>query len=645
MLLDRLGRLSAPKTKIKRGVEANAIGRCRLFAMIMAITVGCFLLGWQGLHIIDSRAQAESDRIAAVALVDQARRKVQEFVVTSASDLRIVARGRALHALAAGDDSAQEGVTEDFVNVVNEKPAIAQLRFLSSTGQEIVRVDRTGSAIFVLEGDELQNKSDRYYFQHAITLPEGGLYMSALDLNVEHGEIEVPWRPMLRLAAVVSAPSGESLGVVVMNLNADGLITDIERTRIPGVGEVELLNQDGYWLTGVPPDRLWGFMLGNETTLAKTDPGLWAEIEQTPSGIFSFQDQLFVTSTLRPETVLQKEQGNSRVRSDEEAWTILKRVPPPLPFWTVAEWPRFLLGILACVVISYVCARAIHARRRAETEKSRTEQELVRVERMASLGNLVAGIAHELNTPLGNALTVTTTLSERVDTLSEGIAAGRIGRSALEGLLRDIREGTAMLVSGLERAAEIVRHFKQVAVDQTSDRRRSFQLNEFVKDVTSTLGPQFKGTEVVLETELGSTSVVDSYPGALAQIITNLVGNALLHGFSEGGPGRVTVRTKDAAANQVVVEVSDTGKGVSPEVLERMFDPFFTTRMGSGGTGLGLSIVYNIVTGVLGGDINATSTPGSGTTITVSLPKAAPNPGAETQEREYYAPRTVRRAG
>jgi len=174
-----------------------------------------------------------------------------------------------------------------------------------------------------------------------------------------------------------------------------------------------------------------------------------------------------------------------------------------------------------------------------------------------------------------------------------------------------------------------------VAVDQTSDRRRSFQVDGLIEDVASTLLPQFRGSSVVLQTELGSEAVLDSYPGPLAQVITNLVANARIHAFSDGDSGRVTISTSDLSDGVVEIVVRDTGAGMSEDVLAHMFDPFFTTRLGKGGSGLGLSIVYNIVTGTLGGNIRAESHPGQGTSVYIQLPASAPETNPESHRSQY----------
>lgn len=592
-------------------------------------------------YLLEGKVVLGRSRVEAAAAVARGTDQATFFVRLAAGDIRIIAQGDALRSFAGGTTRDYEGVKRVFRAFLEAKPTITQLRFLDIRGNEAVRVERVGDAVVTVAPEGLQPKANRYYFKDAVVLPPDGIYLSPLDLNVEHGSIQVPWQPMLRLATPVLTPSGETGGVVVMNLDASNLLSAISEVRFAETGSIALLNQSGYWLAGVTPERLWGFMFDNGETLARADAGLWRTIEETGTGEFDYQDRQYVVDTVRPEALLSVGPEGATTHSADARWIVLARVPARPPFLTVERWPQLLLTLLASVLVGVFCARLIQARRRAEAEKRKSAAELIRVDRMASLGGLVAGIAHELNTPLGNALSVSTTVSERVDTLTADVREGRIRRSSLESLLKDIREGTDLLVQGLGRASEIVRHFKQVAVDQASERRRSFPVDQYVEDVVQTLRPQFKGSAVVLEPEPGSTAVIDSYPGALAQVITNLVANAQIHAFAPNEAGRIAISTRDLLDGGVEIDVRDNGAGMSPDVLARMFDPFFTTRLGTGGSGLGLSIVYNIVTGTLGGTISAQSRLREGSVVSVRLPASAPSAGTRWRRSDYDVERSA----
>lgn len=253
------------------------------------------------------------------------------------------------------------------------------------------------------------------------------------------------------------------------------------------------------------------------------------------------------------------------------------------------------------------------------------QRELVESEKLASLGRLVAGVAHELNTPLGNALTVVSALEDRWSALDEMLSSGTpMRRSVLEELVRDTRRGQDILQRNVAKAADLVRDFKQVAIDQTNDARRDFDLARVIEDVMVMVEPSFKHTPYRIEPELEAGLEMNSYPGALGQVLTNLLINALVHGFDGREHGTVRIRCQALGPDQVELLVSDDGRGMDESVRRRIFDPFFTTKLGTGGSGLGMHIVHNIVCNVMGGQIDVISRPGEGTTMKMRLPRVAP---------------------
>lgn len=253
-----------------------------------------------------------------------------------------------------------------------------------------------------------------------------------------------------------------------------------------------------------------------------------------------------------------------------------------------------------------------------------TQEELIRNDKMAALGSLVAGIAHELNTPIGNSVTIATTLAAHARELGEQHAAGRLRRSDFDSHLEATREATGLLMRSLSRAEELVRSFKQVAVDQTSEQRRRFELGGFLHEMAITLSPMFKNSPYLLEIAPLDPVDMDSYPGALGQIFTNLLSNALLHAFDGRPRGRIRVIPRQLEPGWVEICFDDDGNGIPAANLRRIFDPFFTTRLGKGGSGLGLHIVYNLATRLLGGRIDVNSAPGQGSRFVLSLPCTAP---------------------
>jgi PAS domain S-box-containing protein len=253
----------------------------------------------------------------------------------------------------------------------------------------------------------------------------------------------------------------------------------------------------------------------------------------------------------------------------------------------------------------------------------RTQAELVRSEKLAGLGALVAGMAHELNTPIGNAVIVASTLADQRQRFAGEMAEG-VRKSSLNRFMQEVHEGMDVLSRNLQRAAELIAGFKQVAVDQSSHQRRPCTLDSLVHEVHLTLTPTLRRGHVQLQADVAEGLHLDSFPGPLAQVLTNIVNNAVVHAFEQQAEPRITVTGMAHGEGMVRLQVRDNGCGIAPEYLERVFDPFFTTRLGRGGSGLGMHIVYSLVTELLGGTIHLDSTPGQGTTVTLTLPAVAP---------------------
>jgi signal transduction histidine kinase len=271
---------------------------------------------------------------------------------------------------------------------------------------------------------------------------------------------------------------------------------------------------------------------------------------------------------------------------------------------------------------------------RAMDELKRTQSELVRSEKLAALGALVAGVAHELNTPIGNSLMVASSFSEDTGKLAAEFAGGGLRKSAFEDYVKQAQQASELLVRNLSRAGELVSSFKQVAVDRTSSRRREFQLAEVVNEILTSMRPGFKRLPIIVSADVSPAIALDSYPGPLGQVLGNLVDNAIIHGLAGGREGgRVEIAARQLAGGEIELKVSDNGDGIPVADRERVFDPFFTTRFGQGGSGLGLHIVHHLVTQVLGGRIvvkcGADTAAGVGAEFIVVFPShAAPTPTA-----------------
>jgi ligand-binding sensor domain-containing protein/signal transduction histidine kinase len=253
-----------------------------------------------------------------------------------------------------------------------------------------------------------------------------------------------------------------------------------------------------------------------------------------------------------------------------------------------------------------------------------TQARLVEQEKLAALGSMVAGVAHELNTPIGNSLLMLTALEDKKQLFEDKVARGQLRRSDLLDFLNDSNEASSVIMRGLTNAAELVASFKQVAVDRTAAHQRIFNLAHTTHEIIATLMNQVRLGGHHIEIDMADEISLNSYPGPYGQVITNLINNALLHAFDEGQQGIMRLSARQEVPERILIEFRDNGKGIDPKHIKRIFEPFFTTKMGQGGSGLGLSISYNIVSSLLNGTIRVESMPGQGTCFTLDLPLLAP---------------------
>ena len=281
------------------------------------------------------------------------------------------------------------------------------------------------------------------------------------------------------------------------------------------------------------------------------------------------------------------------------------------------------------IVAVNVAAEEITERKRAEREVREardtaetalrhlreTQDSLIEAEKLASLGRMVAGIAHELNSPVGMSLTVATTLQHKARRFAAEAANGDLRRSSLNAFLDAVQDATAQLVDNLARSSERIQSFKQVALAHSQSNRRSFDASALTERVVSHLAPDLEQHTITLSFHCEPGLVMDSYPGPFSQVLTHLVVNAMTHAFPEGLDGAIDIKMTSSGPDHVELLVADNGCGMAPEIKRLAFDPFFTTRRHHGATELGLHIVYNIVAERLGGRLRLESEPGAGTHI------------------------------
>lgn len=270
----------------------------------------------------------------------------------------------------------------------------------------------------------------------------------------------------------------------------------------------------------------------------------------------------------------------------------------------------------------------VRRREEAEVALSRlkeAQEVIIQSEKLASLGALVAGVAHEINTPIGIALSCASHLSDATARLTAQSESGRLARADFNRYVATAVDTAALILANCERAAKLINGFKQVAVDRASSERRLFDLGGYIRETLTSLNPTLRKGNHVVEVDCPAGLEVDGYPGVLSQVLTNLIMNSVTHGFGDRSAGRIGITATEPAAGTVRLIYTDDGRGIPAENLPLVFEPFFTTRRGDGGSGLGLHIVHNLVAGVLKGTIAVTSDPGNGVVFTIVFPRFTPD--------------------
>jgi len=285
-----------------------------------------------------------------------------------------------------------------------------------------------------------------------------------------------------------------------------------------------------------------------------------------------------------------------------------------------------LLVTLGASMLAALFAELRDKKRLAEAalHASETQRYLIETERLAALGGLVAGVAHEISSPIGTSLTVASTLANRSADFTDQIASHQVRRALVVEFADGCRGAAEQLVANLQRAAALIQSFKQVAIDRSSDDRRAFDLKLATEQVVASVRSRLLKSQSSLAIEMPSDITMDSFPGPYGQVLTSLIFNAVTHGFTDTPGGHMLIEARRLSLDQVEVTFSDDGRGIPEQVQRHVFDPFFTTRRAQGSTGLGLYIVHNLVTQQLGGRITLASAPGKGTSICMTLPLRAP---------------------
>lgn len=604
-------------------------------------------------RLLDDRL--EPLRLAQSVIVSQGNTILGSSVDTLRRDVLLLSRSPAVPP--AIESGRLDPLAAVFSLFAETSGSYDQIRWIDADGMERLRIDyRDGRARRVPDA-ALQDKSGRPYVAQGMGIEAGQVAFSRIDLNVEHGHIEQPEKPVLRVSTPLTDAAGTRRGILVLNVLAQPLLDEIAALPNRYGFAIHLLDNEGHWLMAPRQADRWAFMFGHpERTLARRHPRLWDAMQAQGTGSLQEAGGLWSFGELS----LQPAGRAAGAGSDALVDRPVVRLAVQLPAETVQRMQREVLALtfggalLALFAGAWLSARLVlsahdrdaalaslrrrsdelhdsnDALREALERQQAMQDELVRAEKLSALGLMVAGVAHELNTPIGAAVVSASALQGQLDTLRQEIDRG-LRRSALQRFLDDQEEGTQLVADNLARAAGLIRTFRQLAIDRGVMERRLFGLGEVIDALARTLKPLLQQAPQPLVIDVPAGIVLDSYPGPLGQVLENLVSNAYRHAFPDHRPGTVHLTASHAAdaarGDQLVLQVRDDGCGIAPELLPQVFDPFTTTARNRGGTGLGLHLAHQLATEMLGGSLSVDSTPGQGTCFTLRMPVIAP--GAE----------------
>lgn len=607
---------------------------------VLGLTVGLPLL-WLEANNIIGRNLAQTREEVTNLTVNTLLRRLDRME----SDALFLADLPAYFAEPGVDIPADSPLATTFLSFSSSTRRYDKVRWLDEEGRERLRVNNNGHAQFA-SASELQDKAGRSFFTDTRGMQKAEVYFSEFDLNVDEGVIERPFRPTLR--AVSPVYYGDTpRGVLVLNARMQDILDRLkEEHERTGLG-VYLVSMRGSWILGPDPASDWAWQLdAPQRLLSHTHPELWRTMQRSESGLW----RGWQFSTLRAGLAERDRLSLRAKQADAMGIRVLVRADDTVMASAVMRWKLLLLaltlfsiGLTISLVFRIARSMAAESRNLHKLEESnaalvesnerlqRVRDDLVRAERLSSLGMMVAGVAHEMNTPLGSALLALSTAQDGVVELTHRIEEG-LRRSDLENFISQASEALDLATHELQRSSGLVQRFKQVAVDRTTLQRRHFDLSEAILDADARLRGREQNGRITFDLHLAPGLAMDSYPGPIEQVISNLVTNALTHGYALDEAGIVTVTAQPDGKDHVQVSVVDHGAGISSTDLPRIFEPFFTTRRGAGGSGLGLHIAHQIVTEVLGGTIHVETTsldalhPATprGTRFVLRLPRRAP---------------------
>jgi signal transduction histidine kinase len=552
------------------------------FAFLTAAVVPVAIAGLIGIHFSIQALREETLAHLDQEVASRAE-TVARFMEQLASEVLFLSASTALDDLVeAGTESARQRLEQDFSVFATAYPYIYQVRYLDHRGQEQVRVDRRGDRLMVVPLSSLQDKSDRYYFREAMVLVPGQIYVSPLDLNIEHGQVETPERPVVRVATPVADHAGTLKGLLIINLHAELFLRQVQQMAEVHGGTAYLFDQAGFFLvqagTGAGTSVPAGFKMHDVATLGKAFPqATLPDILAGQRGVRVSDGQVvaFAPVGVRPMAGHQA--------TPPRSWAIALAYPQSRFLQPVTNlyllYAVLVVALAATTIAGWLVSR--HLLRRLVDERREQDRQLFQREKMTTLGELAMGLAHEIGNPLAGMKAVVQVLQQDDNPTSA------------------MTKYLPRLESEIDRLSGFLRTFHGFAAPQ-DHHPVPCRLEDVLDDVLLWTRKEAREKGINVRHRQCSRDIPPllADPNQLKQLLLNLVINAI---HATEGPGEITLsmcNTPQGAAaaqngrRQVHFCVEDTGSGIAADILPRLFEPFFTTR--PDGTGLGLAVVKKI---------------------------------------------------
>ena len=616
--------------------------RIRAFIFLFLAAVFSLLVGYlvYSKHFTDFR----NDMVSHQNLILS---KAAASVTSSLGDAGVVVSilynsASVQRALKEGTPVDIPSLTQGFSGIASALSLVCQVRWLDADGMEVVRIDRRAGQVVATAEDQLQNKSDRYYFREAMKILPGIQYFSRIDLNIENGSVVVPYQPTVRVGLKTGDGDGLQSGLILINYELGGLL---ERMRLLSQERVQirLADHHGKWLLHEIPEREWGADTGQSGLNAAAEmPGVWRQVieeeqflgKAISGGLYSHQTLAWSGSYGGPKLHLLAFTGEAFVKEAMRS-----------AFFVAGFSALLLMAVLAFLV--WLDWRAGHAQlqlslqlkqdktdletgndklEKALSELSMLQDEVIETRKLSSLGMMVAGVAHELNTPVGGALMMASDIKSALDALKKALNDG-LTRKDFDDYLERSERSVELLSLNLNRAKATVLGFKRLASDRVNEEVDDFDLLTVVDDLISSFSPMFKRDHIQVINSVPAGITLYGYAGFMSQVLQNLILNALQHAFSAASERRIRIEATQAQ-DSVVICVSDNGCGVAADVADKLFDPFVTTRRNEGSTGLGLYLVHQWITKLMHGTISTQQSPEGGLLVRMRIPVVMTAKGA-----------------